>query len=67
LRAAVYDPKLAVPGALLQIVDDAREFLDLANQLQFRPEVTIFSLEDANKALMAVKNEDEFGSIVIVP
>lgn len=47
--------------------DDARDFLDLASQLQFRPEVTIFSLADANRALMAVKNENEFGSIVIVP
>ena len=47
--------------------DDARDFLELARQLQFRPEVTIFSLEDAHKALIAVKNEDEFGSIVIVP
>jgi alcohol dehydrogenase, propanol-preferring len=47
--------------------DDARDFLELARQLQFRPEVTIFSLDDANKALMAVKNEDKFGSIVIVP
>jgi alcohol dehydrogenase, propanol-preferring len=47
--------------------DDARDFLKLAGQLQFRPEVTIFSLEDAHKALIAVKNEDESGSIVIVP
>ena len=47
--------------------DDARDFLELARQLQFRPEVTIFSLDDAHKALIAVKNEDESGSIVIVP
>jgi len=49
------------------IRDDARDFLELARQLQFRPRVTIFSLDDANKALRAEKNEDESGSIVIVP
>nr|WP_157478344.1 zinc-binding alcohol dehydrogenase family protein [Granulicella tundricola] len=47
--------------------DDARDFLELAQQLQFQPRVTIFSLVDAHKALAAVKNEDESGSIVIVP
>ena len=47
--------------------DDARDFLELARQLQFRPQVTIFSLDDANKALLAVKNEDESRSILIVP
>jgi len=46
--------------------DDAREFLELAGKLQFRPEVTIFSLDDAHKALIAVKNENASGSIVIV-
>lgn len=46
---------------------DARDFLDLARQLQFKPAVTIFSLTDAHKALIAVKNEDQSGSIVIVP
>ncbi|RRA47662.1 zinc-binding alcohol dehydrogenase family protein [Acidipila sp. EB88] len=47
--------------------EDARDFIELAQQLQFRPQVTIFSLKDANKALLALKNEDESGSIVIVP
>ncbi len=47
--------------------DDARDFLELARQLRFQPAITTFSLNDANKALMAVKNEDAFGSIVIVP
>jgi propanol-preferring alcohol dehydrogenase len=46
---------------------DARDFLALAAQLDFRPEVTTFSLNNATKALLAVKNEDESGSIVIVP
>lgn len=47
--------------------DDARDFLELARQLQFRPEVTIFSLDNAHDALLAVKNENKSGSIVIVP
>jgi propanol-preferring alcohol dehydrogenase len=47
--------------------DDARDFLEIARQLRFRPVVTVFSLDDAHKALKAVKNEDESGSIVIVP
>jgi propanol-preferring alcohol dehydrogenase len=47
--------------------DDARDFLEIARQLRFKPEVTVFSLDDAHKALIAVKNEDESGSIVMVP
>jgi propanol-preferring alcohol dehydrogenase len=46
---------------------DARDFLELARKLQVRPVVTTFSLDDAHNALIAVKNEDESGSIVIVP
>ena len=46
---------------------DARDFLALAHEVGIRPDVTVFSLADANEALLAVKNEDQFGSIVIVP
>ncbi|MBW4027954.1 MAG: zinc-dependent alcohol dehydrogenase family protein [Acidobacteria bacterium] len=46
---------------------DARDFLQIADELKIRPEVTVFSLEDANKALLAVKDETERGSSVIVP
>jgi len=46
--------------------DDARNFLKVASELKIRPEVTAFSLEDANKALQAVKDETEEGSAVIV-
>jgi len=46
---------------------DARDFLAVAAQLNIRPHVTLFSLDDANKALLAVKNETEEGSAVIVP
>ncbi len=46
---------------------DARDFLSLAHDIGIRPDVTVFPLAEANKALLAVKNEDQFGSIVIVP
>ncbi len=46
---------------------DAREFLSLARDLNFRPTVTIFPLEEANRALEAVKRESADGSVVIVP
>src|ERR1019366_1931921 len=46
---------------------DARDFLKIAHNLNIRPQVTVFSLEDANKALLAVKEETEHGSAVIVP
>ena len=45
---------------------DARDFLALARELDFRPRVAIFSLDDANKALEAVKHETEAGPAVIV-
>jgi propanol-preferring alcohol dehydrogenase len=46
---------------------DARDFLKIAHDLHIRPNVTIFALDDANKALLAVKEETEQGSAVIVP
>ena len=46
---------------------DARDFLKIAHDLNIRPQVTVFSLDDANKALLAVKEETERGSSVIVP
>jgi propanol-preferring alcohol dehydrogenase len=46
---------------------DARDFLAIAQQLKIQPQVVVFSLEDANKALLAVKEETERGSAVIVP
>lgn len=45
---------------------DARDFLGLVRELDFRPHVTAFSLEDANSALEAVKHETEAGPAVIV-
>jgi propanol-preferring alcohol dehydrogenase len=46
---------------------DARDFLTVAENLQIRPQVTVFSLDDANQAVLAVKEETEQGSAVIVP
>jgi propanol-preferring alcohol dehydrogenase len=46
---------------------DARDFLKIAHDLKIRPQVTEYRLEDANKALLAVKAETDDGSAVIVP
>jgi alcohol dehydrogenase, propanol-preferring len=46
---------------------DARDFLKIARDLNIRPQVAIFSLNDANDALLAVKKETERESAVIVP
>jgi propanol-preferring alcohol dehydrogenase len=46
---------------------DARDFLGIAQQLKIRPQAVVFPLQDANKALLAVKEETERGSAVIVP
>jgi len=46
--------------------EDAHDFLKLAHDLKIQPRVTTFKLEDANKALLAVKDETENGSAVIV-
>lgn len=46
--------------------EDARDFLKLAEELKIEPKVARFPLEDANRALMAVKDETENGSAVIV-
>jgi propanol-preferring alcohol dehydrogenase len=46
---------------------DARDFLKIAHDLHIRPQVTVFPLEDANEALLSVKEETGHGSAVIVP
>jgi propanol-preferring alcohol dehydrogenase len=45
---------------------DATDFLKIAQELAIQPRVVTFSLDDANKALVAVKEETENGSAVIV-
>ena len=46
---------------------DARDFLSLAQALKIRPQVAVFPLENANQALLAVKQETGRGPAVIVP
>jgi len=46
---------------------DARDFLNLAAEIGLRPKVTAFSLDQANEALIAVKNDAIDGAAVIVP
>jgi alcohol dehydrogenase, propanol-preferring len=46
---------------------DARDFLALAAEIGLRPKVTVFSLDQANEALMAVKKDAVDGAAVIVP
>jgi propanol-preferring alcohol dehydrogenase len=46
---------------------DARDFLALAAEICLRPKVTVFSLDQANEALMAIKNDAVDGAAVIVP
>jgi len=47
--------------------NDARDFLALAAQINLNPQVTTFSLDQANEALIAVKNDAVDGAAVIVP
>jgi propanol-preferring alcohol dehydrogenase len=46
---------------------DARDFLKIAADIRLQPKVTVFSLEEANGALAAVKNDAINGAAVIVP
>ena len=46
---------------------DARDFLALAAKIGLRPKVTVFPLDQANEALMALKRDAVDGAAVIVP
>lgn len=46
---------------------DARNFLRIAAEIGLRPKVTAFPLEQANEALLAVKNDSIDGAAVIIP
>ena len=46
---------------------DARDFLALAADIGLKPKVTVFPLDQANEALLAVKNDAVDGAAVIVP
>ena len=47
--------------------DDARDFLKIAHEIGLRPKATAFSLDQANEALLAIKNDSIDGAAVIVP
>ena len=47
--------------------DDARDFLETAAKIGLKPKVTVFSLDQANEALLAVKSDAIDGAAVIVP
>ncbi|HTU48083.1 MAG TPA: zinc-dependent alcohol dehydrogenase family protein [Bryobacteraceae bacterium] len=46
---------------------DAHDFLQTASEIGLRPKVTVFPLEQANEALLAVKRDAIDGAAVIVP
>jgi propanol-preferring alcohol dehydrogenase len=46
---------------------DARDYLQLAAEINIKPQVQTFPLDQANQALQAVKNETANGPCVIVP
>ena len=46
---------------------DARDFLQLAAQIGLKPKGTVFSLDQVNEALIAVKNDLIDGAAVITP
>jgi alcohol dehydrogenase, propanol-preferring len=46
---------------------DARDFLALATEIGLKPKVTVFKFDQANEALLAIKNDAIDGAAVIVP
>jgi propanol-preferring alcohol dehydrogenase len=46
---------------------DAADFLHIASSIGLRPRATVFSLDQANEALLAIKNDSIDGAAVIVP
>ncbi len=47
--------------------DDARDFLKIAAEIDLKPKVTSFTLDQANEALLAVKRDAIDGAAVILP
>ena len=46
---------------------DATDYLELAAEIGIKPQAQVFSLDQANEALQAVKNETANGPVVILP
>jgi propanol-preferring alcohol dehydrogenase len=47
-------------------LNDVREFLQLASEIPVIPEIQVYPLEEANKALMELKNQKIRGAKVLV-
>jgi D-arabinose 1-dehydrogenase-like Zn-dependent alcohol dehydrogenase len=57
-----------VPASVANMTrSDARDFLKIAADIRLQPKVTVYSLDQANGALAAVKNDAIDGAAVIVP
>jgi alcohol dehydrogenase, propanol-preferring len=46
---------------------DAKEFLQLAADIRLTPKATVFSLDNVNEALTAIRNDSIEGSAVVIP
>jgi alcohol dehydrogenase, propanol-preferring len=46
---------------------DARDFLELAGKIRLQPKVKVFSIDQANEALDAIRDDAVDGSAVVVP
>jgi propanol-preferring alcohol dehydrogenase len=46
---------------------DGRDFIEIAARIGLRPRVTVFPLEQANEALLAIKQDRVDGAAVLVP
>jgi len=46
---------------------DARDFIEIAARIRLSPRVTVFPLQQANEALLAIKQDRVNGAAVIVP
>lgn len=46
---------------------DARDFLQIASEINLRPKITTFSLDQVNEALAAIKTDSIDGAAVIIP
>jgi propanol-preferring alcohol dehydrogenase len=46
---------------------DGRDFLALAAKIHLQPKTTVFTLDRANDALAAIRNDAVDGAAVIVP
>jgi propanol-preferring alcohol dehydrogenase len=46
---------------------DARDFLKIASEIGLEPKATLFPLDQANEALLAIKTDSIDGAAVIIP